>query len=278
MVATLAAGLAGGLAMSWAIRLANAAAGVVVAKTGTSVASPAEITAALNAARARSHSGKILPRADLSARLAEWRGQGHKISFTNGCFDLLHPGHVSLLRQARAAGDRLIVGLNSDASVRRLKGPARPIQDADTRAVVLAALASVDAVVVFDEDTPAEVIAAIVPDVLVKGADYAVDQVVGGDIVTAAGGRVVLATLEDGFSTTNTVAKINGDPALILPFKYLERCPRWPLRSPSCVNPIRNMASPKTSRPAFAECSPTIPAPSPTMAPAPISSAAARSR
>ena len=213
VVATLAAGLAGGLAMSWAIRLANAAAGVVVAKTGTSVASPAEITAALNAARARGHSGKILSRADLPARLAEWREQGHEISFTNGCFDLLHPGHVSLLRQARAAADRLIVGLNSDASVGRLKGPTRPIQDSDTRATVLAALASVDAVVVFDEDTPAELIAAIAPDALVKGADYAVDEVVGADIVTAAGGRVVLATLEAGFSTTNTVAKINGDPA-----------------------------------------------------------------
>ena len=205
--------LAGGVAMSWASRLANAAAGVVVAKTGTSVASPAEITAALNAARARSHSGKILSRANLPARLAEWREQGHEISFTNGCFDLLHPGHVSLLRQARAAADRLIVGLNSDASVGRLKGPTRPIQDADTRATVLAALASVDAVVVFDEDTPAELIAAIAPDALVKGADYAVDEVVGADIVTAAGGRVVLATLEAGFSTTNTVAKINGDPA-----------------------------------------------------------------
>ena len=120
---------------------------------------------------------------------------------------------AAVTEAARAAADRLIVGLNSDASVGRLKGPTRPIQDADTRATVLAALASVDAVVVFDEDTPAELIAAIAPDALVKGADYAVDEVVGADIVTAAGGRVVLATLEAGFSTTNTVAKINGDPA-----------------------------------------------------------------
>lgn len=142
------------------------------------------------------------------SRVAAWRAEGHGIGFTNGCFDILHPGHVSLMRQARAACDRLVVGLNSDASVRRLKGPNRPLNDEASRAVVLAALADVDAVVIFSEDTPERLIKAVRPDVLVKGGDYTVETVVGADFVQANGGTVLLATFKDGHSTTNTIARM----------------------------------------------------------------------
>jgi rfaE bifunctional protein, domain II len=133
--------------------------------------------------------------------------------FTNGCFDLLHPGHISLIRQSAAQGDRLIVGLNSDASVRRLKGPSRPVQNENSRALLLAALASVDAVVLFDEDTPLDLITALQPDVLVKGSDYTLDSVVGADVVLARGGRVYLAQLVDGCSTTGLVKKMGSSPS-----------------------------------------------------------------
>jgi len=142
------------------------------------------------------------------ARIEAWRAAGKSIGFTNGCFDILHPGHVSLMRQARAACDRLVVGLNSDASVRRLKGPNRPLHDAHSRAVVLSALADVDAVVIFEEDTPEQLIKAVRPDVLVKGGDYTVETVVGADFVRANGGRVLLATFRQGHSTTNTINKM----------------------------------------------------------------------
>jgi D-beta-D-heptose 7-phosphate kinase/D-beta-D-heptose 1-phosphate adenosyltransferase len=141
-------------------------------------------------------------------RVATWRARGLTVGFTNGCFDLIHPGHVSLLDQARAACDRLIVGLNSDASTRRLKGEGRPVQTETARAAVLGSLASVDLVVIFEDDTPIALIEAIRPKILVKGADYSVDQVVGGDIVEGYGGRVLLATLEPGHSTTATIARM----------------------------------------------------------------------
>ncbi|MBT7485275.1 MAG: D-glycero-beta-D-manno-heptose 1-phosphate adenylyltransferase, partial [Rhodospirillales bacterium] len=131
-----------------------------------------------------------------------------QVGFTNGCFDLLHPGHVSLLAQAKDGCNRLIVGLNSDASVTRLKGEDRPIQSEASRAAVLASLASVDMVVIFSEDTPIELIKAIQPDVLVKGADYSVDEVVGSDVVQSYGGRILLADLEDGHSTTATIKRM----------------------------------------------------------------------
>ena len=145
----------------------------------------------------------------IAKRAEEWRKQGLKVGFTNGCFDLLHPGHVSLMRQAKAACDRLIVGLNSDASVARLKGPARPVQSEAARAAVLASLASVDGIAIFGEDTPQELIEMIRPDVLVKGADYTVETVVGAEFVQSYGGKVVLAGLEDGHSTTATIARMN---------------------------------------------------------------------
>ena len=138
-----------------------------------------------------------------------WRRRARgKVVFTNGIFDVLHRGHVALLSAARAEGDLLVVGLNTDASARRLKGPERPVNRAEDRAFVLGGLACVDAVVLFDEDTPAELIAALQPDVLVKGADYGPGQIVGADVVEGRGGRVVRVPLEPGFSTTGLIARM----------------------------------------------------------------------
>ena len=151
---------------------------------------------------------KIVTLAGAAERVARWRARGLRIAFTNGCFDLLHPGHIALIGQAKAAGDRLIVGLNSDASVTRLKGEDRPIQGEQARAQVLASLADVDLVVVYEEDTPMALLEALRPDVLVKGADYSRDQVVGGDLVEGYGGTVVLAELTPGHSTSETIKRI----------------------------------------------------------------------
>jgi D-beta-D-heptose 7-phosphate kinase/D-beta-D-heptose 1-phosphate adenosyltransferase len=171
------------------------------------VATTREIAAALRPLGSRGDL-KIYS-AENAIRLArDWRAQGLKIAFTNGCFDLIHPGHVSLLDQARYSADRLIVGLNSDDSVRRLKGPARPIQDEVARATILSSLKAVDAVVIFAEDTPLNLIEAVAPDVLVKGADYSAAAVVGADFVQARGGRVLLADLVHGESTTNTLQRV----------------------------------------------------------------------
>jgi len=154
---------------------------------------------------------KILDRAKVVARVAEERRAGKRVVFTNGCFDLMHVGHVRYLAAAREAGDLLVVAINDDASVRRLKGPERPLVPEAARAEVLAALAAVDYVTTFGEDTPAEIIAALLPDVLVKGADWAPDQVVGRDIVEAKGGRVVLIPVVEGFSTTALVERLRRD-------------------------------------------------------------------
>jgi D-beta-D-heptose 7-phosphate kinase/D-beta-D-heptose 1-phosphate adenosyltransferase len=143
----------------------------------------------------------------LDEHLADWRRQGLRVGFTNGCFDLLHPGHVRLLAAARAACDRLVLGLNGDASVTRLKGPGRPLQDVQARAEVLAALEAVDLVVVFEEDTPLELIRRVKPTVLVKGGDYTRDTVVGHEVVEAQGGEVVLVDLVPGHSTTSMVER-----------------------------------------------------------------------
>jgi len=151
---------------------------------------------------------KAGPLEAILSKIDGWRRDSLRIGFTNGCFDILHPGHVSLLRQARATCDRLVVGLNSDASVRLLKGPSRPVQDEAARAAVLSAFADVDALVVFDEETPERLIEAVRPDVLVKGADYTVETVVGANFVRKHGGEVVLARLEEGHSTTKTIARM----------------------------------------------------------------------
>ena len=154
---------------------------------------------------------KLAPdRATLAERLGPLRARGGTVVFTNGCFDLLHPGHVRYLAAARALGDALVVGLNSDDSVRRLKGPDRPILRCLERAEVLAGLAAVDHLIVFDEDTPRGLIAALLPDVLVKGADWAADDIAGGDEVRAAGGRVERIDLVPGVSTTELIRRLRG--------------------------------------------------------------------
>jgi len=151
---------------------------------------------------------KLLPLADLLDLLPQWRAAGQRIVFTNGCFDLMHPGHVEYLEAARAQGDRLVIGLNSDRSVRALKGEARPILPEAARARLLAALAAVDAVVIFDEDTPAALIEQVRPDLLAKGADYQIHEVVGADLVQSYGGQVVLIEFVAGYSTSNIVQRI----------------------------------------------------------------------
>ncbi len=206
VVATLAAGLAAHLPLPIAARLANIAAGVVVGKVGTAVAHEADLLEAISPRGGALR--KIVTRTAAAEQVERWRHRGWRTGFTNGCFDLLHPGHVHLLEQARAACDRLVVGLNSDASVRRLKGPARPVQPEAARAAVLASLASVDLVCIFEEDTPEALLTELRPDVLVKGADYAMDEVVGADLVRRWGGRVMLADLVPGHSTTATVERI----------------------------------------------------------------------
>ncbi|MEZ5669030.1 MAG: D-glycero-beta-D-manno-heptose-7-phosphate kinase [Alphaproteobacteria bacterium] len=207
VMAVLALGLAAGLGVAEAAELANLAGGLVVQKAGTATVSRAELADALADAHSADAARKVVDRDTLAGRVAQWRDRGLRIGFTNGCFDLIHPGHASLLQQARAACDRLVVGLNSDASVRRLKGPDRPVQAEQARAAVLAALAAVDAVVLFDEDTPLNLIAAIRPDVLVKGADYTIETVVGADVVQGYGGQVLLADIRPGHSTTAIIAR-----------------------------------------------------------------------
>ena len=206
VIAVLAASLGAGASLADAARLANAAAGVVVGKVGTAVVEPTELEAAL-LNRDTIEQRKTLPLSLALDQIARWRRARLKVGFTNGCFDLLHPGHVSLLNQAKAACDRLVVAINSDQSVVRLKGPGRPIQNQDARAAVLSSLAAVDQVVIFDADTPIELIEAMRPDVLVKGADYRLDEVVGGAFVRAYGGQVLLAELTPGYSTTATIAR-----------------------------------------------------------------------
>jgi D-beta-D-heptose 7-phosphate kinase / D-beta-D-heptose 1-phosphate adenosyltransferase len=208
VVAVLAAMLAMGADFESAMRAANAGAAVVVGKRGTAALSFAELRHRILPAASLAPEEKIVfDWAVLEEHLAEWRDQGQRFGFTNGCFDLLHPGHVKLLAGARAACDRLIVGLNGDASVTRLKGEGRPVQQVRARAEVLAALEAVDLVVIFDEDTPEKLIARIKPTVLVKGSDYKREDVVGHEIVEAAGGQVILVDIVPGHSTSAMVAR-----------------------------------------------------------------------
>jgi D-beta-D-heptose 7-phosphate kinase / D-beta-D-heptose 1-phosphate adenosyltransferase len=197
-----------------AMRAANAAAAVVVGKRGTATVSLAELRHRILPAASLAPEDKIVfDWSVLDERLAQWRRQGLRIGFTNGCFDLLHRGHIRLLAEARAACDLLVVGLNSDASTRRLKGQGRPINPAEGRAEVLAALEAVDLVVVFEQDTPLELIELVRPNVLIKGADYKREDVVGHEVVEASGGQVVLVDLVPGHSTTNIVRRVS-EPAL----------------------------------------------------------------
>lgn len=207
VLAVLGVGLGGGLALDEAARLSNVAAGVVVGKVGTSTVTPEEILEVIG----RQHQDtdlKIKKRDALKLLLDDRRGRGKTIVFTNGCFDLLHVGHVKYLQKARQLGDLLVLGLNSDASIRRLKGPKRPLIGQEERAHILAALDCIDFVVIFDEDTPLELIDALRPHILVKGGDYTPEGVVGKKIVESYGGRVELIQFVDGRSTTNIIDKI----------------------------------------------------------------------
>jgi D-beta-D-heptose 7-phosphate kinase/D-beta-D-heptose 1-phosphate adenosyltransferase len=209
LVATLALALAAGAELPEAAAIANVSAGISVSKPGTAVVSYKELRDALHWRDIAAVEDKVLPLEEAMAQVAAWRKLRLTVGFTNGCFDLVHPGHVRLLSEARAACDRLIVGLNSDACVRRLKGPARPVQNEVARGTVLASLAAVDLVTIFEDDTPIALIEAIRPDLLVKGADYRMDQVVGADLVKSWGGRVKLVDLKEGHSTTRTISRIN---------------------------------------------------------------------
>lgn len=208
-IATLAAALAAGIDGWDALLLANLASGVVVAKVGTVPIQPGELLATLEDSRS-SLSEKIVSRSAAADLVKKWKQSGEKVVFSNGCFDILHAGHVSYLAKARQTGDRLVVGLNADDSVRRLKGPTRPINDESQRAIVLAGLQSVDAVVLFEEDTPLDLICDMRPDILVKGADYREEDVVGAREVRQWGGDVRLIDLVEGVSTTKIAKKISG--------------------------------------------------------------------
>src|SRR5580698_3688997 len=214
VVAILAVARAAGADWEDALRLANAAAAVAVGKKGTAIVTPAELRRQILPHASLAAEEKIVaPGRELEAQLSDWRKQDLRIGFTNGCFDILHPGHVKVLTAARGACDRLIVGLNSDASVKRLKGEGRPVQTERARAEVLAALEAVDLVAIFEEDTPLRLIEQIKPTVLVKGGDYTREQVVGHEIVEAHGGEVVLVEVLAGFSTTSLVDRARGGKA-----------------------------------------------------------------
>lgn len=212
VIATLAAALAAGATFVEAARMANTAAGIVVGKLGTQPILQSELSTALRYEAQQRHypfsAAKMTARDAAEEKMAQWRTAGDKVVFTNGCFDLLHPGHISLLYKARSLGDRLVVGLNTDASVRRLKGAQRPILSEQDRAAMLSALACVDLVVHFDEDTPIDLINGLKPDILVKGSDYRLDEVVGKKLVESYGGSVQLVEVVQGYSTTNLTRKV----------------------------------------------------------------------
>jgi D-beta-D-heptose 7-phosphate kinase/D-beta-D-heptose 1-phosphate adenosyltransferase len=204
----MALSVGAGASLAEGSELANKTCGIVVSKIGTAVVHATELLQALHAAEFETASAKVGPLPVIVDKVVRWRAQGARVGFTNGCFDLIHHGHVSLLAQAKATCDRLVVGLNTDASVRRLKGDGRPIHDEAARAAVLASFSMVDAVLPFAEDTPMRPIEALRPDVLIKGADYDEEQVVGAEFVKSYGGRVVLARLEPDASTTKTIGRI----------------------------------------------------------------------
>jgi D-beta-D-heptose 7-phosphate kinase/D-beta-D-heptose 1-phosphate adenosyltransferase len=209
-LAALGVALAAGADLGQAVELAILASGVAVGKVGTAIVTPEELIEAEMSRHLAPAEAKVMMLDGALAAVARWRAEGLSVGFTNGCFDILHRGHVTYLAQARAACDRLVLGLNSDASVHNLKGEGRPVNDLESRALVLAGLSSVDAVVSFDAETPIRLIEAIRPDVLIKGADYTVETVVGHEVVASYGGRVYLAPIVEGHSTTSTLAKLAG--------------------------------------------------------------------
>lgn len=207
VLAALAVGVASGLTMAEAARLANIAAGIAVGKLGTSIVTPQEIIDAV-AMTHRDSDYKIKTLDVLTSLIASEKVRGRRIVFTNGCFDLLHAGHVKYLQKARSLGDILVLGLNSDSSVRRLKGEKRPLIAEEERAHILAALDCIDYVTIFDEDTPLNIITSLKPDILAKGGDYTLDSVIGKDFVESYGGRVELVSFVDGKSTSNIIERV----------------------------------------------------------------------
>jgi D-beta-D-heptose 7-phosphate kinase/D-beta-D-heptose 1-phosphate adenosyltransferase len=207
-LAALGLALAAEVSIEDAVAFAQLASGVAVGKVGTATVSPDEMVEAALSAHLAPAEAKVATAQRMMDEVARWRAKGLKVGFTNGCFDILHKGHVAYLAQARAWCDRLIVGLNSDESVRALKGEGRPVNDLESRALVLAGLGSIDLVVPFEDETPIKLIEAARPDVLVKGADYAESDVVGGDLVKSWGGEVKLAAIVEGYSTTAAIAKM----------------------------------------------------------------------
>lgn len=209
VIATLAAGIMHKLTPLESLQLANIAAGVVVGKVGTVPITRADLIDALTNLQGNEQAHKICTLNQLLQKVDVWKKAKQKIVFTNGCFDLLHAGHVTYLEAAKKRGDKLILGLNTDRSVSAIKGPTRPVVNENDRARVLAALESVDAVILFDEDTPLNVINAIKPSIIAKGSDYTADQVVGGKEVKSWGGEIALIDLVAGRSTSNIINKLN---------------------------------------------------------------------
>jgi len=208
VLAVLGAVMATGHDLKQAASLANLAASLVVARRGTAVVTPGELLIAIAELTGQDSNSKIMTLDQMANQAAEWRQQNLVVGLTNGCFDLLHPGHIASITASRQQCDRLIIALNSDSSVKRLKGNSRPIQSQQARAVVLAALANVDAVVIFDEDAPLAVLEAVKPDIYCKGEDYRGKKIAEFDLVEAYGGRIYLIPMVPGFSTTTTVAKM----------------------------------------------------------------------
>lgn len=206
VIGTLGTCLASGYDIVTACQYANCAAGIVVGKIGTSTVTPSELLAALG--HSSTQNTGIISEDELCAEVRKLQSEGQKVVMTNGCFDIIHPGHVTYLKQAKALGHKLIVAVNSDNSVSRLKGPTRPINSLDARMTVLSALSSVDYVVAFEEDTPQKLISRVLPDILVKGGDYTVEQIAGHKEVLANGGKVIIIPFVDGCSTTSIVKKI----------------------------------------------------------------------
>ena len=208
VIATLGACLASGCSLPEACAIANRAAGIVVGKLGTSTVTPEELSREVSGTIVEPKHLGVMSREELLREVARLKAQGKRIVMTNGCFDLIHKGHVDYLKQAKSLGDILIVAVNSDDSVQRLKGPTRPIVPLENRMAVLAALGCVDIVVPFSEDTPQALIAAVLPDILVKGGDYEVEQIAGHKEVLANGGEVKILSFTDNCSTSSIVAKI----------------------------------------------------------------------
>lgn len=210
VIATLAVSHATGLEMADSARLATIAAGIVVGRLGTATVYRTDIKSALHGYSATHSRSKIQPLDHAKEIVAGWKEQGLKTGFTNGCFDILHVGHLSSLQDAKAECDRLVVGINTDASVKRLKGESRPLNNELDRAMLLAAIDCVDLVVLFREDTPLNLLENLRPDVLMKGADYEKEQVVGWELVESYGGRIALLPLREGYSSTNLIQKARG--------------------------------------------------------------------